>query len=170
MIVLVVQFILKFIQGGLAAIRGTGQHSIEKKVSEVVSENFSNSFESLMSPIEDGSIEFPDIDRVISPFESHMEMFFSPESVKTNTGVIESLGSSLDSLGEEIMHLIPDSKITSKVGREKDRGQEVIFGHLDLKIDKYSPLVYSIYMDLLKDGFVYRTDSKSFVITAEVAK
>ena len=164
MIEFLTSLLTKFFMGGFAALK-TKPTAAEHQPAAVQS-----ALESIMISLENGDIELPDPSRVISPFESHVSLFINDETEKTKSGFIEALGSSLDSMGEEIVSHVPESKVISKVDRDEKDGIEVILGSLDWQVDKQSPLVYSIYMDLLKDGFVYRADSKTFVITARVIK
>jgi hypothetical protein len=113
----------------------------------------------------------PDDHRTVSPFSQHMKKYFKqPPGQVTRTEVIENMHLSLESLGEELQMVVPGSSVSSKVDRVELTDSMLIHGHLTWEVDNPTPEVYDITMDLLKDGFVFRADTKSFVITSRVAK
>jgi len=162
MIALIAQMIYKFILGGLRSMRGDDMGDITSDQVEKLLANL----EAMAGDIAGGH----DPSRTISPFEFHLNQYFNKTSTKSNSDIVENLLCSLVSLGEEISEAVPNSVISTAVDRGKKQGIDIIYGHLDWKVDNQSPLVYSICMDLLKDGFIFRADTKTFVISTEVLK
>jgi len=117
--------------------------------------------------MEQAILRVRDPNRVIRPFAYHMSQHFDSDGL-TRSEIVENMTLSLESLGAEIMMHVSDSTITTKVEREEDKAGVLLHGHLDWKVDTPTPKVYAINMDLLRDGFVYRTDSNTFVITGRV--
>jgi hypothetical protein len=157
MISFIAGILLKFLTGGIDAVRGTR------------SAGTSIPIEAMMKTLVEEEVG-KDRTRVIESFETHLRRNFTPKSVKNNSDIIESLLASLVSLGESICEVVPHSTISTGVERERKNGVDVIYGHLGWEVDNQSPVVYSICMDLLKDGFIFRADSKTFVISTEVIK
>ncbi len=106
----------------------------------------------------------------VRPFAYHLNKHLGDVRTLNRTEVIEGMLLSLESLGSEIKAAVGATDLESRVEREERPNTLLIHGHLRWKVDKQTPAVYSIIMDLLKDGFIYRADTNSFVITSKVAK
>jgi len=111
-----------------------------------------------------------DAGRTIKPFALHMSKYFGSDGEFTRTEVIENMALSLESVSNEIKSIVSGSTISSNVERKDEKGVTILHGHLDWKVDNHSPKVYAISMDLLKDGFVFRADTCTFVITGRIPK
>jgi len=109
--------------------------------------------------------------RTVHPFAYHMSKFFDGEGVPTRSEAVENMLLSLESLGKEIeAQTSSRGTVTSKVEREVTGKDTLLHGHLDWRVDKHSPNVYAISMDLLRDGFIFRADTRTFVITGKMPK
>lgn len=160
-------FLTSFFHELFKALAGRGQS--KKAVDDAQFEEFMGAaIEAIKDAIDSGELEMFDDGRVLSPFEYHLERTVDGANVTTRSELIEGIGAALDSVGEEITHIIPEATFSSRVERAERGGRELIDGYLTVDVDKHTPVLYSIYMDLLKDGFVFRTDSKAFVITANL--
>lgn len=104
--------------------------------------------------------------RKIRSFEYHLSKQILPGQRITRTEVIEAVTGALETIADEIKHEVGESSIDTKVERDGN----MLYGHLCWTIDKHSPDVYDIVMELLQDGFTYRTESNSFVITSRLEK
>ena len=101
----------------------------------------------------------------IRPLSYHMSKFFDASREPSRSEAIENMALSLESLGKEIASATsPPGTVVCRVEREK----ELLHGHLDWQFDKHNPDVYTISMDLLRDGFTFRADTKTFVITGKL--
>jgi len=101
----------------------------------------------------------------VRPLAYHMNKFFDESREPSRSEVIENMTLSLESLGKEIASATsPPGTVVCRVERE----DELLYGHLDWKVDKHSPDVYAISIDLLRDGFTFRADTKTFVITGKM--
>jgi hypothetical protein len=106
--------------------------------------------------------------RTIKPFASHMSKYFGTEGDFTRSEVVENMTLSLESVGKEIQSIVSGSTISSRVERTDGKSGIILHGHLDWKVDNHNPKVYAISMDLLKDGFIFRADTSTFVITGRI--
>lgn len=150
-------FLPAFIRGFKQGLSGQAPEQPEEKMR----------LEASPEDLEQAIIMVRDPSRVIRPFAYYMAQHFDRDDF-TRAEIVENMTLSLENLGEEIMMHVPDSTITTKVERAEDKAGVLLHGHLDWKVDVPTPKVYAINMDLLKDGFVYRTDSNTFVITGRV--
>lgn len=105
--------------------------------------------------------------RKVSPFKYHLKKHFTENRELSRTEIVENLLMSLTSLGQEITELT-DGVVECSVENSDQKEGSVLHGHISWEVDKVSPVVYDIAIDLLKDGFIFRADTKTFVITSRI--
>jgi len=106
----------------------------------------------------------------VTPFELLMERHYTPEVEKSQTLFVECMQDALEDTKGEILETVPESKVTTKVERVDNEEYHVYEGHIEWVIDKYTQHVYPICVDLMRDGFMFMPNTKTFVITAKVLK
>lgn len=115
------------------------------------------------------NLQVGDSERLTTPFSKHMGKYFDKSDEQTMTDIVENMLLSLESIGNEILTII-DGKITTSIDRRDMGSYTLVDGHLGLDVDTVDPDVYTISMELLRDGFTFRADSRTFVITSKVPK
>jgi hypothetical protein len=153
--------VFSFILGGLQAVLGKLPKDTTSTMTEEEFEVFLSALTKKTKSVGSRS--------VITPFEVLMEKHFTPEVVESKSVFIECVLSALTDICEEIRQVSPDSELTNTVKRDDINGKEVIKGYIEWKLDKNSPLVYPICMDLMKDGFMFMAKEKAFVITVRIS-
>lgn len=152
------KILFKFIMGGITAFKKVETNrELPAESSAIIT--------SLLS-----AISSQDSAGVIRPFKHHFNSNLVPEAAKSSSAYVECLLAALNSICEEIGQVIPESVFETRV-ELADEGTDgkTYKGHIRWVVDSYSPDVYHICIDLLMDGFVYQADSKSFVITTQIA-
>lgn len=107
--------------------------------------------------------------RYTTPFDRQLTRHFKNLSELTRSEVIENFLLALGDTADEINSLV-DGDISCSIEQEQSTSYLILHGHLKWTIDKLNPRVYAIAMELLKDGFTFMADSKTFVITSRVKK
>ena len=107
--------------------------------------------------------------RYITPFNDHILKYFQSTEPLTRSEVVENFLLALGNTAEEIESLAP-GQIVCSIEQEESSNYLILHGHLKWDIDNLNPRVYAIAIELLKDGFTFMADSKTFVITSRVKK
>lgn len=170
MIYYLANIFVTFFRYGLSGFNGNSKtldvKNTEKTLSDDTIKEIENAITDLLEQYNDTDFDYPHGGRVLTPFERHLAQNFS-SGPQTRADAVEGMLLSLNQVGEEIQSMLPGSSIESSVDGS-DLNDSILKGHLGLDIDTVTSLVYPIFMDLLKDGFVYRPDSNTFVITTKV--
>jgi len=153
--------VFKFLRGGVSAFSRTSHETAPTHLSDDDTAKLLKEFGAAMRALDTTSKGRG----ALTPFEVHMARHSTPEFPKNNSAWIECVLSALTDLGEEIRSLVPESTITTSVERGEVGGVKTFKGHLSWDLDTTDPLVYTISISLLRDGFIYVKDEDSYVIT-----
>lgn len=169
MILRITKIVYLFIYYGLTGFKSQPVSHFEPSLTdELLDQQIEEAVNKIISAMNDDDLDYPTGGRLLTPFEAHLSKNIGP-STKTRADYVEGMLLSLNSVGEEIKAMVPDSIIESSVDGSSLSSNNILVGHLGLTVDKVTSSVYPIFIDLLKDGFMYKKDSNTFVITTKVS-
>lgn len=163
MISAAVNVVTKFLYYGIS---GFTSKKIDVTPREVFDEELTQAMEAIIAGIGDDDLDYSEPSRLLPPFSSYLSTYDGP--IKSRSEFIEALLVSLNNIGQEITSIVPKSTVETSIDPINPLNKNIVIGHLKWDIDTLTSLVYPICMDLLKDGFIYRPDTNSFVITTRI--